>query len=283
MKVSIIIASYNYEDYIKEAIESVLAQTYTNWELVIIDDGSSDNSLSVIKDYAEKDSRIKVFTHENNINKGLIKTVELGISKATGDYIAFLESDDIWVKDYLDKKNKILQEHPSVGIIFNDVELFGDEEVVKSQEKYFDFSRKILKKIKFPQNIFNLMLVYNVVPTFSCVMVKKELINKCLLEISFPPYLDWNIWLQLAYKNNVYYIPEFLTLWRLHKKSYISTSQKVLKNNNKIFINFIKNVFSNEKNLFKKNFLTLYYSFVMIFFKMNRSLINKIMLLSESY
>lgn len=92
--ISIITASYNYENYIKETIESVLNQTYTNWELIIVDDGSKDNSVEVIKSYCEKDSRIKLFQHEGGVNKGLAETIKLGISKAQGEWIAFLESDD---------------------------------------------------------------------------------------------------------------------------------------------------------------------------------------------
>ena len=65
MKISIITTSYNYEEYIKETIESVLAQSYTNWEMIIIDDGSKDNSVNIIKKYCQKDKRIKLYQHQN--------------------------------------------------------------------------------------------------------------------------------------------------------------------------------------------------------------------------
>lgn len=71
--VSIIIPSFNYEKYITQTIESVINQTYTNWELIIVDDGSKDNSKEIIKDYCAKDNRIRLYTHENNQNLGLKK------------------------------------------------------------------------------------------------------------------------------------------------------------------------------------------------------------------
>lgn len=219
MKISIITASYNYEDYIKETIESVLTQTYLNWELIIVDDGSKDNSLEVINSYAQKNDKIKVFTHKNNINKGLVETIKLGLSHSEGDYIAFLESDDIWNSNYLEEKVKIFKAEPEVGLIFNSVEMFGDESTINEYKKYFDFSQKILNKMIFPKNIFNLMLLSNFVPTFSCVMVKKEAILNCNFDITFAPWLDWCLWLQIAYNYNFYYLPLNLTKWRMQKKA----------------------------------------------------------------
>lgn len=77
MTISIITASYNYEKYIKDTIESVLSQTYSDWEMIIVDDGSKDKSRDIIKEYCEKDSRIKLYTHEKNVNKGLAETIQL--------------------------------------------------------------------------------------------------------------------------------------------------------------------------------------------------------------
>ncbi len=71
MKISVLTASYNYEKYISQTIESVLNQTYTDFEYIIFDDGSTDNSVNIIKEYAKKDKRIKFYTHENNSNKNL--------------------------------------------------------------------------------------------------------------------------------------------------------------------------------------------------------------------
>ena len=118
-KVSIVTASYNYENYIKETIESVLAQTFQDWEMIIVDDGSTDNSVNVIKEYCKRDSRIKLYNHENGMNRGLSATLQLGILKATSDWIAFLESDDTISPDYLERKLDIIEKYPSIHFIFN--------------------------------------------------------------------------------------------------------------------------------------------------------------------
>ena len=97
MKISIITTSYNYEEYIKETIESVLSQTYTNWEMIIVDDGSKDNSEKYIKEYQEiYPSKIIYLEKENG---GLSDARNYGIRYATGEYIAFLDSDDWWTHD----------------------------------------------------------------------------------------------------------------------------------------------------------------------------------------
>ena len=126
MKVSVVTASYNYQDYIKEAIQSVLNQTYKDLELIIVDDCSTDNSVQVINSY--KDDRIKLFVNEKNL--GLQKTVKRGIENASGEWIVFLESDDILKPDNIEKKVRIAQKYKDVNLIFNDCEFFGDEEKV---------------------------------------------------------------------------------------------------------------------------------------------------------
>ena len=125
-KVSIITASYNYEDYIKETIDSVIKQTFQDWEMIIVDDGSTDNSVEVIKDYCKKDNRIKLFQHRNAVNKGLAETLKLGIANASAEWIVFLESDDTICPDYLSKKFEIICKYPNVQFIFNSVCPFGD-------------------------------------------------------------------------------------------------------------------------------------------------------------
>ena len=92
-KVSIVMPCYNAEKYISEAIESILLQTYTNWELIIVDDGSIDESKNIINKFKQKDARIKVFTHTEN--KGVSAARNLGIRNCSGQYIAFLYADDI--------------------------------------------------------------------------------------------------------------------------------------------------------------------------------------------
>ena len=105
--VSVIMTSYNYGSYISKAIESVLDQTFADFELVVIDDGSRDDSRDIIRKYASRDSRIKyVF---NSANMGIAGTKNEGIRRSAGKFIGFLDSDDLWARDKLEKQIRILE------------------------------------------------------------------------------------------------------------------------------------------------------------------------------
>ena len=220
-KISIITASYNYQDYIRETIESVMAQTYQNWEMIIVDDGSKDNSVEVIKSYCEKDSRIKLFQHENGVNKGLCKTVQLGIEKAQTEWIAFLESDDLITPDYLQEKVNVIKENPDTEFIFNDIETFGERAEV--YDEYFKTQKEVINKLGNPADYFDVLGKNNYVPTFSVVMIKKSIMQN--LDFSTDvgqPQLDWSLWRQVSLNHKFYFVDKKLTKWRLHKASYIS-------------------------------------------------------------
>lgn len=222
MKISIITTSYNYEEYIKETIESVLAQTYTNWEMIIVDDGSKDNSINTIKEYCKKDKRIKLYQHKNAENKGIVESVKLGVEKSTTDWIVFLESDDTICPEYLETKIEVIKKHPDVKFIFNDVNMFGDKERIKEYQKHFIISKGILSQYSYPTNLLKHFIGINLVPTFSVVMLNKEILKDIDYNVKFKPILDWYLWAQLAVDNKFYYIDEKLTNWRMHKNSYIS-------------------------------------------------------------
>lgn len=116
-KISIITCFLNTEQYIRETIESVLHQDYNNWELLLIDDGSIDNSTSIAKTFAsEYPEKIIYLDHENHVNKGSSISRNLGIKNANGTLIAFLDADDIWLPDMLSTLLTIMQQHPAAMI-----------------------------------------------------------------------------------------------------------------------------------------------------------------------
>jgi glycosyltransferase involved in cell wall biosynthesis len=224
-KISIITASYNYAQYIGKTIESVQSQSFSDWEMIIVDDGSVDNSVNVIREYCSKDKRIKLY--QNDVNKGLIETVKLGIEKASGDWIIFLESDDTIEPNYIEEKIKIIEKYPDIKFIFNDINLFGDEKRVEKYKRgYFKNFYKTLNKLTFPTKIVKELKNRNVVPTFSCVMLKKEILQ----DIKFPDIqakcADYYLWTQLASKYEFYYLPKKLTNWRMSKESYINKKEE---------------------------------------------------------
>lgn len=129
-KVSIIIPSYNHSKFIGKAIESVLYQTYENFELLIIDDASPDNSVDVIKKY--EDPRIKFYGFETN--QGAVDTLNHGIINSSSEYIALLNSDDYWEIDKLEKQVHFLEESDSVDCVFQTpILLMKQEEYYQKQ------------------------------------------------------------------------------------------------------------------------------------------------------
>ena len=107
--ISIITPNYNCERFISQTIESVLAQSYTNWEMIIVDDCSTDKSYQIALDYAGKDSRIKVLRNEKNSGAAVSRNNALDVAK--GDYIAFLDSDDLWEPQKLEKQISFMLEN----------------------------------------------------------------------------------------------------------------------------------------------------------------------------
>lgn len=107
--ISIITPAYNCEKYLEEAVESVLAQTMQDWEMLIIDDCSSDNTYACMEKLAQRDKRIRIF--RNTQNAGAAATRNYGIRQAKGQWIAFLDSDDLWRKEKLQKQMAILEKH----------------------------------------------------------------------------------------------------------------------------------------------------------------------------
>ena len=110
---------FNAEKIIEEAIESIFAQTYSRWELLLVDDGSSDGSTEIALRYARQyPTRILYLEHAEHRNLGAGTSRDLGIQHAAGEYIAFLDADDIWLPEKLDKQLAIFEVHPQAGMVF---------------------------------------------------------------------------------------------------------------------------------------------------------------------
>lgn len=128
--ISIITPLFNTEQYVSETIESVLAQTYPHWEMVIVDDGSTDSSCSIVNRYAEKDERIKLFSRDR-MPKGGTVCRNIGIEKSTGDYLMFLDSDDLLYSTCLEKRVETMQRHQELDFAVFQMDAFtpnGDAE-----------------------------------------------------------------------------------------------------------------------------------------------------------
>ncbi len=217
-QITIITTSYNYSEYISQTIESVLAQTFSDWELIIVDDASSDNSVEIIKNYCN-DQRIKLICNEKNL--GLKESIKTALKEAKGEWIAFVESDDSITPNSLEKRLQT-----KADIVFNSVNLIGDEEWVKEVQKQVDKTERELSKINFPANIFRKFDTKNPVLTLSSIMIKRKLLTDELFDTKTDALFDWWLYINLAFKNDFDYISEKLTNWRIHDNSYIKKPKR---------------------------------------------------------
>ncbi len=224
---SVIVASYNYRDYIQETLDSLVNQTYTNFEVIVVDDGSTDDSVEVIQQYVDKYPFIHLYRHPNGENKGLPATVKLGVEKSKGEYIAFCESDDYWTANHLAEVNKLITSSKNVKIVVNDVSLFGDGKRAEYVERnLMPLRRHELIKSPLCMTRYDFR-IRNWIVTFSAVCVKKKQLNNVdILNNPRPANEDWWLWRQVCYGNKIYYIDKQLTAWRMHNSYMTKDSAK---------------------------------------------------------
>ena len=215
-KVSIITPVYNSAAYLAETICSVLAQTYLDWELILIDDCSTDNSLSLINEYSRNDIRIKVIQQSHN--QGQIFARNRGLDSASGRYIAFLDSDDIWVKDKLEKQITFLNERGAA--------------IIHSYYDYIDEeSAKLNKVIKAPEKItYNHLLNTNYL---GCLTVLYDTLKTDKQKMpNVGKRDDWACWLNILKQGHTAYcIPEVLASYRVRTNSLSSNKLKTIQYN----------------------------------------------------
>lgn len=219
-KVSIVLCSYNGEQYLSEQIESILDQSYKDFELIICDDQSSDNSFNIINDFAKKDARIKAYSNSNNL--GYVKNFEKGISFAKGDYIALSDQDDVWA---LDKIEKLLEN------IKNHVLIYCNSSFVNSDLKPTGKAMSSKKEMITTDNPLNLCLL-------NCVSGHALLFKKELTPHLFPfPKLvphDWWIAFIATIHGGIVYLDEPLIKYRIHQDNALALNKNRKSVENKI-------------------------------------------------
>jgi len=212
--VSIVMPAYNCEMYIAESIKSILTQTYRNWELLVLDDCSNDNTLQIIQELSQQDSRIKVLS--NSKNMGVSATRNKGIGVASGEWIAFLDSDDIWRQDKLEKQIE-LSNRQSANFIFTGSSYINSDG--KAYKGVFEVPDKITyKKLR----------VHNVI-SCSSVLIKKKYFESVQME-NDDIHEDYAVWLKIL-KSGVtaYGINEPLLIYRISKNSKSGNKFKTIK------------------------------------------------------
>lgn len=237
--VSIITPIFNCDQFIEEAIKSVIVQTYKNWEMIIVDDFSTDNSLKIIKDFSKKESRIRLIQNKKNNGSGISRNKAIKI--ASGRYIAFLDSDDIWHKDKLKiqitlmKKNNWCFSHTSYGYISEKGETIKSTFHVSN--KPVTYSR-LLKRTE----ISCLTAVYD-----------QELIGKFYMS-NHKNKQDYFLWLSILKRGNKSYpIDTELGFYRQRKNSNTNQKSKLLLSH----ISFLMN--TQKMNIFESIYYTSFW------------------------
>ncbi len=194
--ISIIVPAYNAERTIVETVTSVQQQTYSDFELIVINDGSTDQTLELLGKV--QDPRLKVYSYENG---GLSVARNRGIAQASGEFIAFLDADDLWTTDKLELQLTALQQHPEAGVAYSWT-LFMDE---KGELFHAD------KPIFFEGNVCAQLLVSNFLASGSNPLIRTQAVTSIG---EFDPLVsgaaDWDYWLRLAARWHFVVVPSAL-------------------------------------------------------------------------
>lgn len=215
--VSVVMPAYNAEKTIKEAIESILNQTYKNFEFIIVNDGSTDRTLNIIESYAKKDRRIAVLN--NGKNCGIAATRNNGTKKAKGKYIAVHDADDISLPDRLEKQKEFLEKNPAVGVVGSFLEIFDDK------------TKRIIGVRKYPKEDKKLRkMIFFVCPIAQpAAMIRKEAFDKIgFYDEKYPPSEDIDLWFRIGEKYKFSNIQKSLVRYRYNPKSATGSRTKLM-------------------------------------------------------
>ncbi|URZ06308.1 glycosyltransferase [Clostridium felsineum] len=217
--ISVIMPVYNSEKYLRNAIESVLSQTYKNFEFIITNDGSTDNSINIINEYAKLDDRIIVVSRKN---RGLVYTLNEAINLAKGEYIVRMDADDICIPERLEKQINFFKEHKDIDILGTQVKTFGD---VSPEIKIRD-ENKLNRTFDIGKSNRETIINYWYCLAHPSIMLKKSILNKLKGYRNFKSE-DLDLWLRaIKAKLNIYKLNEKLIYFRLHDDSKTKVDNK---------------------------------------------------------
>ncbi|TPG44663.1 glycosyltransferase family 2 protein [Flavobacterium pectinovorum] len=221
--VSIIIPTYNTEKFIGLTLQSVQNQSYQNWEMILVDDASTDKTVKIINDFAEKDNRIKLFQLAKNSGNGVARNVAL--EKATGKYIAYLDADDLWFPMKLEKQIQFLKDNklPFTFSFYDSI----DEE-----------GNSLNRRVEAPLNLtYDQLFFCNYVGNLTAIY-DADYFGKIVIEAT-QKRQDWRLWLTILKQIQVTKpVPEPLAFYRIRKNSISSSKFKLIKHNFGVYRDF---------------------------------------------
>ncbi|MNL12039.1 putative teichuronic acid biosynthesis glycosyltransferase TuaG [compost metagenome] len=221
--VSIITPTYNAEKFITETLKSVQNQTYQNWEMILVDDASTDETVKIISDFAEKDSRIKLFKLEKNSGNGFARNIAL--EKSVGKYIAYLDADDLWFSMKLEKQLQFLKTN-NLPFTFSFYDCIDEE------------GNSLNRRVEAPINLtYDELFFCNYVGNLTAIY-DADYFGKIVIEAT-QKRQDWRLWLTILKQIQVTKpVPEPLAFYRIRKDSISSSKFKLIKHNFGVYREF---------------------------------------------
>lgn len=209
LKISVIVLTFNRKEMLKEALDSILGQSFQDFELIVVDNDSNDGTEKMMGSI--KDPRIRYFRNQNN---GIIATnLNYGIKKAIGEYIALCDDDDLWSKDKLQKQLQIMEDNPDLAMVAtNGIEF----------DKDGDIGLMIRKKIKNPYLTQKNILIKNIIIQ-SSVLLRKRILDEVGLFRENPEYLsceEFELWIRMLKNHDAYVLEEPLMKYRTHQRVF---------------------------------------------------------------
>jgi glycosyltransferase involved in cell wall biosynthesis len=242
-RISVVIPSYNHEKFIAEAIQSVVDQTYQDFEIIIVDDGSTDGSIEQIRKFS--DPRIKLILHKKN--RGAAVAMRTALERAKGEYIAVLSSDDMFLPDKLEKQVKFLDENPQYGAVFSYVEII-DEHGHPFTNQNHTYYKKFEQQNRDRYQWLNHFFYHGNALCHPSVLIRKSCYDKIgLYDERFAQLPDFDFWVRFCLKYELYIIPEKLVKFRIRsdeKNASAGTKQNIVR-------------FYNEWSLIAHHFLSI--------------------------
>lgn len=210
-RVSVIIPVYNGEDYLPATLESVISQTGKNWEIIAVNDGSADGSIKILENFAARNpGRIQVISVPNG---GVSRARNTGVSVARGEYIAFLDQDDLWTPTKLEKQLEQFARDPDLGISFT------NESIIDGSGNVLRENVLILTAGKNRGFVFDHLVFENFIPISSVIMQKKLFEDLGEFDTHYSLAEDYDLLLKAVKRARVDYIDESLLLYREHGNS----------------------------------------------------------------
>ena len=224
-KVTVLMSVYNGGKYLREAIESILNQTFKDFEFLIIDDGSTDRTPEILQSY--DDPRIKIINNERNI--GLTKSLNKGLKMARGEYIARMDADDISMPERLEKELTTITNDKEIGMVTSWI----DE--ISQIVTHSDYSTRV-RTTNFPEEIFYTLLFHNCI-AHSTVLFNKELVLSLGgYDESYEQSQDYDLWIKLSRVSKIVKLREVLVRRRSHENTISRTNIQQKVNADKIFL-----------------------------------------------